>query len=458
MARGRCKLAFGLCFWLWSEMSEFLQRVWRPMHGPRVDLLVRGEALAVVLFAWKAYASSGEGKMWAVGSFWLHALCAVSVGVLLFGARPALLVASSLLACACMVANHWSPDSLLWFPAAEWPLFVILPLATWWCGREGDAITAFRLGGATAMGFAGFHKLNSDFFDPVVTCNRLAYRLTEWWGIPEGVYAWVTPTVVVSMELSLPLLLWFRPRLGVLAGCLLLAQFVGIGASALSMVVGVCVLSFLNADDHAALRAWSWRFGVAAIPGALLSYGLYLGPWSWPQYGFCHGILGAVAMFLVLRMERLGWGDAATLFRGRSYRVAVLALFWWFNGMAPYTGLKFQYSFAMLSNLRVDAVRHNSLVVPKALRFSAHDPYVHVRHAEYRRSGKRLRDGFVQPGLYTPFELEKQARIASEVGEELVVLGTYRGEPVDLARARALPSAHLFQKRLALEGPQPCVH
>ena len=52
------------------------------------------------------------------------------------------------------------------------------------------------------------------------------------------------------------------------------------------------------------------------------------------------------------------------------------------NGFAPYLGLKFNYSFAMLSNLRVDDARWNHLFVPKGLRISEHDDFIHVVHSE----------------------------------------------------------------------------
>lgn len=44
--------------------------------------------------------------------------------------------------------------------------------------------------------------------------------------------------------------------------------------------------------------------------------------------------------------------------------VFLTACFWLLNGFAPYLSLKFNYSFAMLSNLRVDDARWNHLVIP----------------------------------------------------------------------------------------------
>ena len=439
-------------------MRGFVDMAWRHTYGPRVDLLMRGVALSIVLFAWKAYNTATWEEMTGPGALWLHGLCGVSATILLLGPRPLLLWASGLLAIRCMVSNHLPDEPMLWFQAVEWPLYVVVPLTTAWLARERDVVASFRVAGAVAMGFAGFHKLNTDFFEPDVTCNVLADRLTAWWGIPPMVHAWVTPGVIVAMELSLPLFLWWRPRLGMLFACALLAQFVGIGASALSIVVFVCSLSFLDEEDHLALRAVGPRLLVWAIPAVALSGLLYRGPWSWPQYGFSHGVIGGVAVVLVLRLARSGRGRPAQLFAGRSAWIGVLAVLWCLNCLAPYSGLKFQYSFSMLANLRVDDARHNSLVFPRWMRLTEHDPYVHVTGASYWRDGRRLTGGWVQPGLYTPYELRKQARIAAEVGEELVIVGTYRGRPVDLAQALTLPPAHLFQRQLALEGPQPCMH
>jgi len=49
---------------------------------------------------------------------------------------------------------------------------------------------------------------------------------------------------------------------------------------------------------------------------------------------------------------------------GRWVVWAVVAV-WLLNGFSPYLGLKFNYSFAMLANLRVDNARCNHLLIPR---------------------------------------------------------------------------------------------
>jgi len=65
--------------------------------------------------------------------------------------------------------------------------------------------------------------------------------------------------------------------------------------------------------------------------------------------------------------ERLGFKMASLIPAagpGRWVVWAVVAV-WLLNGFSPYLGLKFNYSFAMLANLRVDNARCNHLLIPR---------------------------------------------------------------------------------------------
>lgn len=391
------------------------------------------------------------------GAWILHGLVLCAVALLTTGVRRAWLVAAGLLALRAMVANHRPEEPLLWFPAAEWPLFVALP----WCGLLASAAPiqdAFRIAGVAALGFAGLHKLNTDYFDAEVTCNRLSDRLSEWWALPGALHDWVSPTVVVVFELGAPVLLLTAPRLGVLFALLLLLQFTGIGATALSLMIGTCVLAWLPSEDLDGMRGRAWLVGLAALPAIGLSAQLYRGPWSWNQYALAHGVFGPLLLFAAWRLLTAGPGRPTNPLQSRPRLLTVVALAWLLNGLAPYSGLKFQYSFAMLSNLRVDDARHNSLLFPASLRLTPHDPYVHLRSATYLDTrGRPLSGGFVRPGLWAPDELSRQVRIAADVGERLVLQGTYAGREVTEADLPALPPASLFQKHLT-PGRQECVH
>lgn len=432
--------------------------LWRPVGDRTTRLLFAGYALAILLFGWKAYASADAAQLAAPGAWVLHALVLIAASLLVAGPRPVLLILAGSLALRAVIANHRPEEALLWFPAAEWPLFIALPCLG--LLRQARWIQdGFRISGAAALGFAGLHKINADYFDAAVTCNRLSARLSDWWALPESLHSWVTPTLVVAFELGAPLLLLTIPRVGVVFSLLLLLQFTGIGATALSVVIAVTVLAWLPAEDLDALfdgRAWTLL--LAALPAAFASHALYRGPWSWSQYALTHGLFGFFVAFAVWRLVRWGPGTPANPFGSAPRVLVVLAGLWLANGLAPYSGLKFQYSFAMLSNLRVDDERHNSLIFPDWLRVTEHDPFVHVREATYLDPvGRPLTGGAVTPGLWAPYELVRQTDIARSVGERLTFVGTHAGREVTEEDLPELPRAPLFQKHLT-PGRQECVH
>ena len=65
--------------------------------------------------------------------------------------------------------------------------------------------------------------------------------------------------------------------------------------------------------------------------------------------------LTLVAMFIFLPVD---WRSGRTSGRRRIHSFAGIS-----NGMSPYLGLKYRLNFAMLSNLRVDEARWNSLLI-----------------------------------------------------------------------------------------------
>jgi len=440
-------------------VKPVLARLAQRVGGPGARWLFAGYGVAAAFFAGKTYASAPAELLTAPGAWVLHAWALASVIVAVVGPYRGLLGLVTALAVRAVISNHLPDEPLLWFPAAEWPLFVMLPAVGMLARDDDEVVGHFRLAGLAALAFAGLHKINGDYFDPVVTCNRLSSRLSTWWALPEAAHGWVTPQVVIALELGTPLLLLWVPRLGVVVALAMLMHFVSIGATALSTVIGVCCLAFLDDRDRQALTAM-WPVGLVPAAAAVVASGLlYQGPWSWPQYGVCHGLFAAALSGAAWRLLRRGPADRATVLHGR--RLLQGAAVWWLvNGLAPYSGVKFQYSFAMLSNLRVDDDRHNAWLFPRWLRLTTHDPYVHVTSATYRdrRTGRVLTGGVVQPDLWAPQELAEQLEVADQIGERLELRGTFRGEPVTEADVPALPAAPLFQDRLTAGAPQQCVH
>jgi hypothetical protein len=162
------------------------------------------------------------------------------------------------------------------------------------------------------------------------------------------------------------------------------------------------------------------------------------------------------------------------LLLGRSQRelcgllIAALVL----SGVGPYLGLKYRYSFAMLSNLRVDDSRWNHLLVPPSVRVRD-DRMVHV--LEVRDGDKLLTDHpnparapMLVPGVFAPQEFRRRVEEGARRKRKLGVAVRYRGRTLvfeDLLGDGAaqqfvasLPVERMLQTALTLSRPQLCVH
>jgi hypothetical protein len=149
-------------------------------------------------------------------------------------------------------------------------------------------------------------------------------------------------------------------------------------------------------------------------------------------------------------------------------RVRLLALLFVLNGLTPYVGLQLHHTGAMLSNLRIDAGCHNSLVFPEAL--VGRDPYVRIDEVSF--AAGRAPDGYaasVTERLWGPDALYlARQRWCRAHREPLPLRGSYRGAPFDIPDFCAddgwrfarpwFPGLRRFQVNLSRTCPQPCVH
>lgn len=141
-------------------------------------------------------------------------------------------------------------------------------------------------------------------------------------------------------------------------------------------------------------------------------------------------------------------------------------------GLSPYLGLKFRLSFAMLSNLRADDERWNSLVIPRAVSLRTSDPFVHV-HTVHDLAGnpvspRRDDHGGLRPGMYSPHEFRRRYHDIRRRGWAATIALRYRGvdqQFTDLRLDRrleqfvaALPREPMFQDQLSGARPQRCIH
>jgi hypothetical protein len=432
--------------------------------------------------------------------------------LLAFGARlPGLLLASGssvIMLWECVRGLHPKTS----FPAEELALYPALAVA---CllgvavvatsQRGGIAspgfreessrvqLAVFRTCIVVTLSFAGLAKLNSDFFNEAVSCIVLTQRLDAFWELAAYLPTQLSPSGVVALELGVPFLLCVLPRLGILLAFVLTFSIGHVGPTAFNGIVIAMALAFLRADDGPPIARWLRRGWPLLLLATLL---LLLGSnhiyqadvYPWHVFALFQVVLPALACVAGLAL----WRDAGELVRGaaatqlwstlreqarpelprnRSARSLVLAfaLVLVLNGLTPYLGIKYRFSQAMLSNLRVDMERWNSHIVPRWLYLPDHDPFVHVSSSVLER-WPNLQETYegIPVGLLRPDELRRRAEWHRTRDLDFRIEFSYLGEKFRFDRAlddsgfwaaiERMEDTLLFQAALNSGEPQTCVH
>lgn len=344
----------------------------------------------------------------------------------------------------------------------------------------------FRISAVVMMGFAAFHKLNSDFLNPDVSCAAgLFANMTEWWRIPLFAIFKATPlSMGIITEALVPFSLMINPALGLIYTIGLMA-FIGLlGATAFTLIVIVMVLGFLRHEDGDVIKAglvkWKWPLCAISLVLAIISFLTYTGKPHWMGFFLYQTTtvwLFAVALIPVLHKRStfyfpnlFGQHKTVRMFL-MIYLIAGLL-----NGMSPYLGWKFRSSYAMLSNLRVDQNRWNHLLVPQSFFLPQHDHFIRITkvdlnaaafHRQQQMVMRLAKEGMVI-GLVSPMSLALRMKRLNGEGIKVDLTLTYQGRDYFFPDAThnsefktwlsQLPHNKLFQEWLVSDGPQPCYH
>jgi len=136
------------------------------------------------------------------------------------------------------------------------------------------------------------------------------------------------------------------------------------------------------------------------------------------------------------------------------------------NGLTPYLGLQFHHTGAMLSNLRIDASCHNSLLFPVGLQVS--DPYVRIESIGLA-PGPTTADSvaYIQSRLFSVRALYRaRRRWCGKQTAALPVTASHAGRRVEIQNLCAeqgwpfgLPlQMRRFQATLPRTCHQRCIH
>jgi hypothetical protein len=396
---------------------------------------VRSAGLAPFGFLWAfalLYHQVGYGAFLA--SPFDSALTIVALLTLVFPASPRALAALSVFHILAVlhalpsVTNHWFFAALV-----SGALLIAIAGAGWQDLRRRDPIApqgvidrfapAARLSIALVYGLSGFHKLNTDFFTPGVSCATvLTGSAARFLGVesimpdPGMLVVWLT----VLVELGLPLLLLLqRTRL---AGIVIAIGFHVVMAFAgypRFSATGIALLSlFLPA---VAFPDWFAREGGerwwvpavvvrALVAVGLLAVALTATTWDGPIFLSLQLFLSAVLLIAVVRT----WSRAdplpevMTASRAATWRqpALIVPLMLIMIAAQPYLGLPTDRALGMYSNLRTEGGTSNHFLVPSAWQlFPYQRDMVHVHVASVPEI-QRL----VEQGLIVPFQ-ELRARL-----------------------------------------------
>jgi hypothetical protein len=339
----------------------------------------------------------------------------------------------------------------------------------------------------TTLALAGIHKLNSDFFGPE-SCANLSARLLAWWDLPFEIPV-AGPLAIVALELLAAIMLLVYPRLGILLVVYVMAGLGHIGPAAFASTCTVMSLAFLDRGDVVLLRsiaARGWGLAVAlGLTVTAISYSTFQATLPWLKFGLLEALLITVTCIAlttgVARLRQkpglkrrlvpaaIRWRRRpATIMPGLSSWLALILMV---NGMTPYLGVKYRFSVAMLSNLRVDQERWNSYVVPKWVRLRKTTPQLVVSwqpHGEWTAPAQRVQH-FLADGLYSSEALISALQDASMRQARGLLTVSQHGQteefelPADqlevLTWVKQRPTSPLWQARLGPgDQPQACAH
>lgn len=276
-----------------------------------------------------------------------------------------------------------------------------------------------RISLAVIYVFAGFHKLNRDFFEPAFGCAdeffQNVYSLTPFPALALPTAGVVGLGVaVIAWELGGGLLLWFRRTQPVMLALslvnhavLALVQFFDFSSLAFALLLLFIPAAHWRLVEESPVvrigRLRVRRLGLYVYVNAAmaLAAGLYIARYGWEQLPW-QGLALDAALLIVLwpilvrlvRGPRPRWAGVP-MWTPRVPRWAVaLPLVVLFIGVNPYLGLRTAGTYTMFSNLQIQGDTSNHLLLgsnPFAI-WGLQDDAVHVIDIDGRHTGDPDRD------------------------------------------------------------------
>lgn len=393
------------------------------------------------------------------------------------------------------VTNHWIFSAFVNLTILQSLLFCIYRRKSFNVG-ETEFFETFapvvRLEVLILYFWAVFHKLNSGFFSPEVSCATELLRAQHMGGIlsafPQLLSLNAYFTIVI--ELGILLMLCFRRtrNAGVLIGFLfhLVLSYSTYNAffDFTSMIAAVYFLFTTNGFNT---RINQWKNNAVAkvtayfrnystgrlitVIGVILSvlgiiavlnkvlhdpkqFHLYF---FWTIYGLV--LIFLLAKFLFVKVDS---GETEKPFAVRSAWLLILPAIVFLNGASPYVGLKTENSYAMFSNLRTEGGVSNHFIVPAEVQiFGFQKEMVEIVSSSDSKL-QRLADGKQMMVLFEfrrHLKEYKPAEVTYRInGEERVFRKRETPMTGELAPNSGLFSRLMKFRTISKDEPQPCAH
>lgn len=347
----------------------------------------------------------------------------------------------------------------------------------WW------TIEAWKVMCVGTYALAAIHKINRDFFNPTVSCATYGWdKMLKYWHIDiplsEPLIA-LLPWSIIGTELAIALGLavglrrWIWP----LAIAFHIPLTVTM-APAFAFVMLVGHSAFLTKEDleHYGQALGDHRWPIAII-GALLTTISLLAHGTLPEWSMIpkEWLLWSAGLLCLIVLKRHPTNHVQRWWSLKRLSLTLIFVAYMLHGLSPYTGLQFQHTGAMLSNLRIDGDCWNSCLFPKAARLT--DDYIRIDDAYLHHRDHRPKTvHHLKTHLWSPPQLRQMQRNWCPSGNRPFYLrGTYRGQTFEIQDVcdtkRALPFSNdgvfkinlfpdylRYQKNLVRTCPQPCIH
>lgn len=333
----------------------------------------------------------------------------------------------------------------------------------------------FRISTICIYWYAGFHKLNTDFFDVksscVITLNDIVFYANSYFGILSDTTLFKLLLVAtILIEMVIPFGLLFRKTRKIATVFLLIfhaylstRQIADFSALAVFLLAG-CFFDFSSKTNIKGLFK-SVRFYGLFVAFAILSdfvlYALKIAP---GLVIIIHGLIYNMGvLFLFHGIFRIPFQEQTALTKRQKLKLLLIPALVSVWSIRPYLGLGNTANFTMFSNLVTEKSRSNHLLINTNYTKLTDWEEDYVTLVKLPESWKEQQlEGFLLPKMEFAYQIKGQSwRFPNEAMPATVI---YKGKTIVVPDLRKSEFANtelyykfIFFRKIPVDGPCPCL-